>query len=71
MLCVKRLYNGSVLPVTKREMLQYMYMLERYQSLCLLEEFQKLDEKYPYCANLGHEKEGVVILIVIRDAALI
>jgi hypothetical protein len=48
-----------------------MYMLERYRSLCPLEEFQKLEEKYSYCANLGHEKEGVVILIVIRDAALI
>jgi hypothetical protein len=69
-LCVKRLYSGSVLPVTERETLQYMYMLERYRSLCLLEEFQKLEEKYSYCANLGHEK-GVVILIVIRDAALI
>ena len=71
MLCVKRLYSGSVLPVTERETLQYMYMLERYRSLCLLEEFQELEEKYSYCANLGHEKEGVVILIVIRDAALI
>jgi hypothetical protein len=59
-LCVKRLYNGSVLPVTKREILQSMFMLGQYQHPCLVEEFQKLKASTPI-HNLLHKKEAVLI----------
>jgi hypothetical protein len=58
--CVKRLYSGSVLPVTRREILQFTFMLGRYQHLCLVEEFQKLKDG-TRMHNLGIKKEAVLI----------
>jgi hypothetical protein len=57
--CVKRLYSGSVLPVTRREILQFMFMLGQYQHLCLVEEFQNLKYGTPVY-NLGHKKKQYV-----------
>jgi hypothetical protein len=44
-LCVKRQYNGSVLPVTKKAILQFMFMRGQYLNLCPVEEFPKLKDR--------------------------
>ena len=51
MLCAKRQYSGSVLPVTKKVTLQFMFMLGQYLYLCLMEEFPKLKDRQSaiYC----------------------
>jgi hypothetical protein len=59
--CVKRLYSGSVLPVTRREILQFTFMLGQYQHLCLVEEFQKLKDVLLLCITFGIKKEAVLI----------
>lgn len=64
--CVKRLYSGSVLPVTKREIPQFISMLGHYQHLCLVEEFQK--PRDGTCIHtFGIKKEKEIVLIGYDD----
>ncbi|MDQ3836652.1 MAG: hypothetical protein M3270_06935 [Thermoproteota archaeon] len=37
--CVKRLYNGSALLVTRKAIFQFMFMQAPYPYLCRVEEF--------------------------------
>jgi hypothetical protein len=67
-LCVKRLYSGSVLLVTRRGILQFMYMLGHYQYLCLVEEFQKPKDVL-YASPLALKRRRVVLLMDILDHA--
>jgi hypothetical protein len=66
-LCVKRLYSGSVLPVIRREILQFMSMLGHYLHLCLMEEFQKpkdvLIDAITFC--IKREEEEVVLMDIM------
>jgi hypothetical protein len=63
-LCVKRLYSGSVLLVTRRGILQFMYMLGHYQYLCLVEEFQKPKDVL-YASPLALKRRRVVLMDVM------
>ncbi|MFL6473507.1 MAG: hypothetical protein ACJ707_03205 [Nitrososphaera sp.] len=37
--CVKKVYSGSALLVTRKAIFQFMFMQAQYQHLCRVEEF--------------------------------